>query len=205
MTSSNGMRPTFSNKPNPKLKLLNGEYIRHSRSCAVVAEIFLYSAKQDAWFTLLGLRGEMAPDFQGLWGFPCGYLDWNETLYQAALREVWEETGLCLTDFLNSRYCTKSYGLFNPEDEMDAFPWKISDTSRDEKQNVSFHFGIFIRWESEALPVLSIENSNAGESDDAAWIPMQKALTMTLAFSHSKRLGEIWLNQKNRFDSVSIM
>lgn len=39
-------------------------------------------------------RGPGCPDFIGKLAFPCGYLDFDETLEECAKREVWEELGV---------------------------------------------------------------------------------------------------------------
>ena len=67
-----------------------------SRSMAVVCFVFAYI--DGRWCVLANQRGEGTPDFQGYWNAPCGYLDYNETLEQAAIREVYEETGVKLTE-----------------------------------------------------------------------------------------------------------
>lgn len=117
----------FKNRPNQKVKTEEGETVYLSRACAVVAEIFLYSTGNKSWYVLLGKRGERAPDYRGYWCFPCGYLDWDETLYEAFYREVWEETGLMLADLKESVAPAKSYNLHNQEKPNSQLPWKIMD------------------------------------------------------------------------------
>lgn len=39
-------------------------------------------------------RGPGCPDFIGKLAFPCGYLDFDETIEECARREVWEELGV---------------------------------------------------------------------------------------------------------------
>ena len=63
----------------------------HSRSMAVTCVI-----KTDKGNFLVEKRGPGCPDNIGKYVFPCGYLSWDETLKQAAIREVYEETGLRL-------------------------------------------------------------------------------------------------------------
>ena len=61
----------------------------------------------------------------GKWCFPCGYLDWDETLEEAASRELYEETG-----------------LFVPAEEMKQ--WFLFSTPSSQKQNVVVWFHAYL-------------------------------------------------------------
>lgn len=65
-----------------------------SRSVAVSTFLFLRGV--DEIYVLANKRGKGSADFQGLWNCPCGYLDFDETGEEAAVREVREETGYIL-------------------------------------------------------------------------------------------------------------
>lgn len=71
----------FTNTPNKAVYL--------SRSVAVA--VCVYSEVNKS--VLLVRRGESV-SHKGLLCMPCGYLDYDETLIQAARRETYEETGL---------------------------------------------------------------------------------------------------------------
>ena len=62
------------------------------RYCAVCAIVFCY--KDGKWYVLANKRGSGAPDFQGYWNLPCGFIEANESGEQAASRETVEETGV---------------------------------------------------------------------------------------------------------------
>lgn len=68
-----------------------GETVWVHRSIAVVG--FVFCKINNEWCVLANQRGEGAPDFQGYWNCPCGYLDFDETLAEACSREIYEETG----------------------------------------------------------------------------------------------------------------
>lgn len=152
---------------------------------------------------LLGKRGTGVPDYQGYWGFPCGYLDWNETLYQAVQRELWEETGLLLHETAKHDALLKSLNL--PEgDGNSPMPWKITDTVREaSKQNVSHHFGFLLHWQAEVLPELSLENTAPNEAEAAEWVRVEQAKTMQMAFRHSERLMEVLNDQIAHFEHIA--
>ena len=66
-----------------------------SRSVAVAGFIF---RKDDGGnlLVLVNKRGPGCPDNVGKWVCPCGYLDYGETLKQAIVREIHEETGVTI-------------------------------------------------------------------------------------------------------------
>jgi len=181
-------QPVFNNKENVEITSTSGEKFWISRASCVVAEVFLYSSIDKKWFVLLGQRGENTPDYQNYWGLPCGYLDWSESLYEGMLREVWEETGLNIRGLKENVACDVITGI-DKEEKGDL--WKISDKSKDIKQNITFHFGVVFNWNEKDFPPLSIGNANEGEAIEAKWIELDEALTLDLAFNHTKRLREI--------------
>lgn len=61
-----------------------GETVWVHRSIAVAG--FIFCKINDEW--CVNQRGEGAPDFQGYWNCPCGYLDFDETLAEACSRET---------------------------------------------------------------------------------------------------------------------
>jgi 8-oxo-dGTP diphosphatase len=115
-----------------------------SRSVAVCAII----GTIDSGFRILAVkRGKGCPDEVGKWCCPCGYLDYDETLRQACIREIKEETNLTVKESsllfsgiddiptgrqnITVRYWTfnKSYagqtvtGAFGEKDEIDDVEW----------------------------------------------------------------------------------
>ena len=117
-------QPKFTNRPNPKIYSQNGEVFYHSRADAVVAEICLYDIQQKTWSILLMQRGLKDQEFAGYWALPSGYLDWNETLYQAMMREVCEETGVWLPMVIQQSTSVLA----------DQQPWRIADAPTGQKK-----------------------------------------------------------------------
>ncbi len=58
-----------------------------------------------------GLKFLLLQGGNGIWNFPKGHLEKNETLEQAALREVWEETGLKIKK-INKKFKEKIFYYF---------------------------------------------------------------------------------------------
>lgn len=59
---------------------------------AVTADIIIIKKSNDQQFVLLIERKH--PPFEGMWALPGGFLEMDETLDEAALRELQEETGI---------------------------------------------------------------------------------------------------------------
>jgi 8-oxo-dGTP diphosphatase len=152
----------FQNKPNQAVFI--------SRSVAVlVVPIYKY---EGLYLVPLGKRSNKVSD-AGKWCLPCGYLDWNESAYEAAIREAWEELGLDLSAYL-------------PEQ-----PWYVnSDPNADDRQNVTLRFGAVI--ECETLPVLKTSE----EVDEAMWCLIEAAIKSTnLAFNQNQVIHEFLKNE----------
>jgi len=67
-------------------------YIYDYPRAAVTADIIILKAQKEKYFVLLIERKH--PPFEGMWALPGGFLDMDETLEAAALRELQEETGI---------------------------------------------------------------------------------------------------------------
>jgi ADP-ribose pyrophosphatase YjhB (NUDIX family) len=89
-------------------------------------------------------------------GLPCGYLDWNETLYEAMIREVYEETSLFMPDY-------EKYVIFDNNKQ----PFFVKDDPKaDKRQNVSLLFITaydFIN-EPDVFPLAEIEAFSCKET-----------------------------------------
>jgi 8-oxo-dGTP pyrophosphatase MutT (NUDIX family) len=70
-----------------------------SRSVAVCVMVYCYGpTPEDPGAFLIHQRGSGCPDEVGKWSVNCGYIGWHESLPAAAVREVYEETGLRLSE-----------------------------------------------------------------------------------------------------------
>jgi 8-oxo-dGTP pyrophosphatase MutT (NUDIX family) len=125
-----------------------------SRSVAVVIRVI----KGDQ--VLLVKRGTSVSD-TGKWCMPCGYLDYDETLKEAAMRELYEETGY----------------IANP----DNFIMKsVDDNPSSNLQNISFVFNI----DFDKLKTDNEWQMDLYEVTEMGFFNQQNSEHMEFAFNH---------------------
>ncbi len=171
----------FNNIQNKVYKTEDGP-IWHSRSCAIVAHVYCF-LPDDTLAVLIGKRGPKG-DMPGLWNLPCGYMDWNENLKEALIREVFEETGL----YLNGYEEDIVYGGNQP--------FFVNSDPNENRQNIAMH--TIICFHANELPALTNENAELGEVDELNWISfkgindekhlLDQLSTMKFAFNHDKMI-----------------
>ena len=141
------MKPVFNNTHNKVYQTDDGDKW-HSRACAVVAHVWIKYVKLDKsneYFILVGKRG-IGGDNIGKLNIPCGYMDWDENLTQATRRELYEETGFDIQDYLSASLRTSI-----------KQPWYVKTDPDENRQNISMHTGILLELEEGnfELPTLS--------------------------------------------------
>ncbi len=109
---------------------MKGKTVWHSRSCA--AAIFVFSNMNDEWCVAAVKRGPGCPNNIGKWCCPCGYVDYNETVQEAAARELLEETNLQVGDSYYDLHLDFKGFNSNPEDDV--------------LQNITFYYAGLIRF-----------------------------------------------------------
>lgn len=93
----------------------------------------------------------------GKWGLPGGFLDRDETLAEGALRELREETGW--------------QGRVASLLRINSRP----DRPHEDRQNIAFDF---------VIEPLEKRGEPDAESSDVQWIPINRVLSLDLAFDH---------------------
>ena len=169
--------PTFNNRPNLSFTCSDEtgtKVIWASRSVAVCVLVTCTLPSGDR-YVLIEQRGQGAPDFRGYFCLVCGYLDWDEELYQAALRETWEEAGLNLAALEAGGMCTIS-----------RQPIFIDSRTTANRQNVTARFLFELRLDQ--LPELSSENSEPDEIEQLLWmlISEQQLGNYKFCFNHDE-------------------
>ena len=146
-----------------------------SRSIAAVVCIIAKDIYGDE-YVLAVQRGKGTPDpeYVGKYCLPCGYLDFDETIVQAAAREVKEETGLT---FLISDFKLVS----------------INDNPKsDKRQNVTFRYLVKSNTPIEDLELLfTTKNSEKEEVEAIRFIKLSNIELYEWAFNHETLIKEI--------------
>lgn len=150
----------------------------YSRSVATA--IFVYCKDEEGdWCVLGSERGEEAADYHGFWNCCCGYLDYNENVKECSLRELYEETGVFITD----ENMVKFVGY--------------EDSPQANRQNVTFRFAVFIDNAVTTDFTFSKEHNEGNEVGEIKWIKISDVDDYMWAFGHGKIVKEIFENNIN--------
>ena len=149
-----------------------------SRSMATAIFVFCKDADGD-WCVLASERGKEAADFRGMWNCPCGYLDFDETTKECAVRECFEETGVKLDP--------SQLTFINYED----------DPVTANRQNVTFRFGARITDKITTDFEFSKKNNEGEEVGEIKWVKVNDIDDYEWAFNHKTRINEIYLYFSN--------
>lgn len=160
------LKRKFNNVPNKSYNV-DGKIIWDSRSVAVVACIL--ADYHDELYILIGQRGTGVPDSVGKYNLVCGYMDKYENGRDAVEREVYEETGLDLSEWDI---------IQNDLDE----PWSVNTEPTENRQNIVLRYGCVIK--VHKLPELTSEYSEPNEVSDLRWIKYQDIDNYDWAFNH---------------------
>ena len=145
---------------------VNGKEYWISRSVAVVG----YVHKQGCILAIQRGKGTPDPEFVGKWCLPCGYLDYDETCWEAVKREIHEETGI----------------LINENNSVLNGTEVNSDPKADKRQNVTVRYKIWYCGNDE----LSTKFSEKNEVSDIKWIPIDEVDNYEWAFNHKELIKD---------------
>ena len=169
------MKPKFTNRPNEELKLPDGRTVWLSRSPAVVV-VVLARCKEDI-FVLTEKRSPTMIDAPNLWAVPSGYLDWDETGWQAVVRELFEETSFYIPKY-EDRLITNN----NRE------PWFVNTHPKENNQNVAMTYCLVYNFD-KGLP--DIEKYKDSEIAEIKWMRISHIFypEYKWAFKHDERIA----------------
>jgi ADP-ribose pyrophosphatase YjhB (NUDIX family) len=145
-------------------------------SRAVTVVILVIAEDDDCYPVILAIqRSENTPDpeYVGCWCLPCGYVDYDETIAEAAARELFEETGL--------EFNASDFKLVNIMDKPD----------RDKRQNITFRYILDLRNYSLEELCNRLEPVDKSEVSNTYFIPLWQIPAYKWAFNHEQLCQEI--------------
>ena len=149
---------------------IDGKEYWISRSCAVVC-VIIDDSNPNAPKIVVGKRGKGCPDDVGKWCLPCGYVDYDETISEAASRETKEECGL----------------------DVPSKAWRLrslnSKPKDDKRQNITFRF--VCRYKPEYGTKFTTEFSEPDEVEEIRWIGMKDVNKLEWAFNHKELVDKL--------------
>ena len=159
---------------NYQIKGEDGQMYWVHRNIAVASFIFkLDLLEKGAKFSILAnKRGSGTPDNQGKWNCPCGYLDFDETLAEAAAREVYEECGLKIDP-----------------NELEMFA--VNDKPDSHMQNVTCRFMAVLNSAYNDVTIDKGEGGEEDEVDDIQWIPVEDIDNYEWAYNHKEIIKKL--------------
>jgi len=132
----------------PLINPETGKEVWISRSVAVSVNVYTSINHKDC--VLANKRGPGLPNHVGQWNVVSGYLDFDETLKEAAVREVFEETGLTI-------------------DPNNLKLVRVEDDPKRENQVILFRYHCWYNGDKNAI---TNKNSEPNEVDEVKWIPL---------------------------------
>lgn len=130
---------------------VNGKEYWVSRSAAISISVFGKINGVDC--VLANKRGKGLPNHVGEWNNVCGYIDYDETLKQACIREVFEECGVDIS---------------KSEIKFISF----EDDPKRENQVITFRYFTWLNDANEQIP--SNKNCEKDEVEEVKWIPIDE-------------------------------
>ena len=185
-------------RENRMIKGENGEELWISRSVVVICVVARIT--DDNKIEILAEKRGPLVSATGLWCFPCGYLDYDEDLTDAVIREVQEETGYTLerkdVNFIdiNSKPEGKKQNVgIRHIAFIDNDKKQISDFELDTNEVTE------LKWVEIGESVSNIFNIDVNKLDCVKWAFNHKSLIIHIINEYCNRYGyEIELKNKQK-------
>lgn len=159
---------------NHQIKGEDGKLYWVHRNIAVSSFIFKIELTLNGplYFILANKRGTGTPDNQGKWNCPCGYLDFDETLNQAASREIFEECGLRI-------------------DPNKLTMLEINDNPDSHMQNVTVRYFCTLFSGFDNITLEERKGGEENEVEEVQWINVKSIDDYEWAYNHDKIIKRI--------------
>lgn len=166
----------FNNRPNE----YDGKGYFISRSVSLDGIVFVM--KPDGIYVLTVKRSNMM-DNAGKWCLPCGYLDWDESVYDGMLREVYEETSFFIPMY-------EGYIIFDNNKQ----PFFVKSDPNTPRQNVALAFINIIDFRQSKEEYLrfmnDVESYTCKEVSEIKWLNINDVGKKEWAFNHNQLISQ---------------
>lgn len=170
-----GLKQVLGDKFTPEVeKIINDNTIGwYSRSLAT--SLFAFCRNEYGKMCVLGIkRGEGCPDFNGYWNAMSGYLEFNLTCRENAVKEAFEEASLTL----------------NPDDLV--YIGFEDDPVKANRQNITMRYAYVFPEDVVTIDVnVGREHMEDREVEEIKWIPLDEITNYQWAFGHDETILEI--------------
>lgn len=125
-------------------------------------------------------------DHPGYWQSVTGSQNLGETLYQTALREVFEETGINAAN-----YALTDWQIENQYEIYEEWRWRYAPSIRFNTEHV---FGLCL---PNMLPIRIADREHL----NAIWLPWQEAAEKVFSSSNAEAIRKLSAHQQSNLDS----
>jgi len=186
---------SFNNKPNKFHRDKNGNPFWESRSAAV--EVSVFAIYKKVVYVLIEKRSDTMMDSPGLYALPSGYMDYDESGWEAAMREVYEETSLDISKY-NEILVT----------DNNKQPFEIITDPKHNRQNIVLEYCVVLNFDKKikrgkhkyyfTFPI-EIEEYCNKEISLINWLPIEfiSRKNFVWAFNHDERIKNAYKVFKN--------
>lgn len=154
-----------------RLVLVDGKEAYITRPVAVKALCFFVVNKEI--YILANKRGPKIPD-AGLWDLPGGYINYDETLKEACVREVAEETGVKLFPY-----------------DLEFYVY-LDDPKHNEEQTVVMTYYTIKQLKTLDEIDLTTKYSEDGEVEEVKFIPCTEINDYDWVYSHKDLIQQLF-------------
>lgn len=173
-----GLPKRFKSRENPHINLFI------NRAPAVAGLIFAITKSEPV--VLIGKRSKKMEEAPNLLGIPCGYVNWEETLHHAMMREVYEETSFYMPDY-------EEQIIYDHQ----KFPFLIKDDPSETRQNITMVYITIYDFQNISNDFLDdIEQFKCKETQWTKWLFVREFFEdqrpELWAFKHDETIIKGW-------------
>lgn len=157
----------MASRENELITLADGRRVAIDRSVGVV--MLCYTIASDNIYILVNKRGTKTSEFKSKWNLPSGYINWDESGEEAAVRETFEETGIDI-----------------PVEWVKEV--EHSTSPKENRQNIIFRYAVQV---SNDYMNKSLTTQDSEEVDNIKWINFNELDTVEWAFNQKEAINRM--------------